>query len=77
MVGGVCCAGGVLIEWFEIEKIGREQSRLFFVVGMGGKCGGMSFKPSPFTLWVGLFLPFESFRTYPVMCQVKQLDSYF
>ena len=46
MVSGMCCAGGVLIERF--EKIGREQSRLFFVVGFSGRgmeweygeCGG-------------------------------------
>ena len=77
VVSGMCCAGGVLKGFDEIEKIGREQSRLFFVVGMGGSMERESFKPLSVTLLTGLFLPFESLRNYLLMCQVKPLDSYF
>ncbi len=77
MAGGVCCDGGILIEWFEIEKNRTGAVPSFFCGGDGREVGRESFNPSPVTLLVGLFLLFESFRTYPVMCQVKPLDSHF
>lgn len=47
MACGVRCDGGVLIEWFKTEKIGREQSRLFFVVGMVGEGVAGVFQAAP------------------------------